>query len=152
ARPDLNAPGLGVLNAPLARASGARLAEHLAGASAAGTGRDVHELAEDRLLHATHLAAALALRARRLTAAATTRTRVARPQVLDAHTLLDAGRYLIERQGQPQAKIGASQVVLAAARSREQVLEAALAELPHERAQRVRKVEAAEVEPRWTGA
>src|SRR5262249_52153377 len=82
--------------APIAAARLARLRHDVAFALAARARRDVHELAEHRLLHPPHLAAALALRAHGLALAAAAMAGLAALEVLDADLLLHARRDLLE--------------------------------------------------------
>src|SRR5262249_51860535 len=137
--------GLGATTVASARL--ARIAEDLAFPFAPRTRRYVHELTEERLLHAPALTATGAWRAGRLAGAAAAVAGRAGTLVLDAEVLLDAGGDLFERELEPDLEIIAAPVVSAAAAAAKQVLEAAHvpAEVAHERPERVGQVEAAEI-------
>ena len=103
---DRDRVGLG--QAPLAAALAAALAHHPALAPALRTGRDVHELPEDGLLHAPHLPAPLALGAGALARPAPPVAGRAGPQVLHPDLLLDPGGDLLEREPQPDLQVVAA--------------------------------------------
>ena len=148
---DLDRDRLGLRRAAVAAAGLARGLEHPAVAPAPRAGRDVHELAEQRLLDPPDLSAPLALRANLLPGAAAPAAGAARAPVLDAELLLHPARDLFQRELEPDLEIVAlARHAPAAPRAAaEELVEPPLAaEVPHERAQRVGEIETAEVESR----
>src|SRR5204862_1196891 len=111
----------------------AGLAERLALSVAARADGDVHELTEERLLHAADLTLALALGAGDRVRAAASRARVARARVLQLDLLLDSARDFLERKLDAHLEVVAPPRSAARASAAKQVAEAAhvAAEVAH---------------------